>query len=95
VHFTWDPNKARQNAIKHGVSFEEAESVFYDEHALEVEDPDGAQGEDRFLLLGLSGSLRLLAVCHCVREGGEQTRIISARRAVRAEQTQYWERLRR
>jgi uncharacterized DUF497 family protein len=91
--FTWDPKKARQNLAKHRVSFEEASTVFYDEQGLEMEDPDEASGEDRFVIIGLSANMRLLAVCHCVREGGKVIRIISARRAVKAEQNQYRERL--
>lgn len=93
--FTWDPKKARQNFAKHGISFEEASTVFYDEQGLEMDDPDEASGEDRFVIIGLSANLRLLAVCHCVREIGKVIRIISARRAVKAEQNQYRERLSR
>jgi uncharacterized DUF497 family protein len=95
LRFTWDPKKAKQNAQKHGVSFGEAETVFYDEHALQIDDPDESVGEERFLMLGLSGTLRLLAVCHCVRASGDEIRLISARKAVRAEQKQYWEGLKR
>ena len=91
----WDPRKAGHNLEKHGISFEEAESVFYDEHALQLDDPDDLSGEARFLMLGLSGALRVLAVCHCIRASGEEVRLISARKAIRAEQKQYWERLRR
>ena len=92
--FDWDPRKAEQNLAKHRVSFEEASTVFYDEQALEMEDPDAVGGEDRFVIIGLSARLRLLAVCHCIRRGN-QIRIISARRAVKAEQNQYWQRLSR
>jgi uncharacterized DUF497 family protein len=95
LRFTWDPKKAKQNVAKHGVSFEEAETVFYDEHALQIDDPDESVEEERFLILGLSGLLRILAVCHCVRAGGDEIRIISARKAVKAEHKQYWERLKR
>jgi len=95
LRFAWDPKKARQNVEKHGVSFEDAETVFYDEHALQIDDPDESVGEERFLLLGMSGTLRILAVCHCVRGGGDEIRIISARKAVKAEEAQYWERLKR
>jgi hypothetical protein len=77
------------------VSFEEAFTVFYDEQALQIEDPDEASGEDRFVMIGLSARLRLLPVCHCVRSVGGVIRIISARRAVKAEQNQYRERLSR
>jgi uncharacterized DUF497 family protein len=91
--FDWDPRKAEQNFAKHRVWFEEASTVFYDEQALEMEDPDAVSGEDRFVIIGLS-ALRLLAVCHCIRRG-KQLRIISARKAVNAEQNQYWQRLSR
>jgi len=78
---------------KHRVSFEEAQSVFFDEHAILIDDPDASVEEDRFLMLGLSAALRLLVVCHCVRGDGDEIRIISARRADKFERRQYWERL--
>ena len=93
--FEWDPKKARQNLEKHRVSFEEASTVFYDEEALQIEDPDEGSGEGRFVMIGISARLRLLAVCHCARGAGNVIRIISARRAIKAEQNQYWERLSR
>lgn len=77
------------------MSFEEAQTAFLDDHALVLEDPDPDDPEERFVLLGLSSALRLLLVCHCLREGGDEIRIISARRASKAEGKQYWERLRR
>jgi len=95
LRFSWDPQKARSNERKHGVSFEEAQTVFLDEHGLLLEDPDPDDPEERFVLIGLSSALRLLLVCHCLREGGELIRIISARRASKPEGKQYWERLRR
>lgn len=95
LRFSWDAQKARSNEQKHGVSFEEAQTVFFDEHGLLLEDPDPDDPEERFVLMGLSSALRLLLVCHCLREGGELIRIISARRANKAEGKQYWERLRR
>jgi uncharacterized protein len=95
LRFDWDPRKAAANLRKHGVSFEEAQTSFLDEDALVIEDPDHSEGEDRFILLGLSAGLRVLFVCHCAREGGSLIRIISARRAIRHEQEQYLERLRR
>jgi uncharacterized DUF497 family protein len=95
LRFSWDPQKARSNERKHGVSFEEAQTVFSDEHGLLLEDPDPDDPEERFVLIGLSSALRLLLVCHCLREGGESIRIISARRASKPEGKQYWERLRR
>jgi uncharacterized protein len=79
--FDWDENKAASNAKKHGVSFEEAQSVFSDEHAKLIDDPDHSSSEERFVLLGLSSTLRLLLVCHCYRTEGSVIRIISARKA--------------
>lgn len=89
VRFSWDENKAAQNARKHGVSFEEAMSVFWDERAIEFFDPDHSEDEDRFLMLGISWRLRLLAVHYTVRRGGKQIRIISARRATKNESKAY------
>jgi uncharacterized DUF497 family protein len=95
LRFEWDEAKNAENQRKHGVSFEEAESVFYDGRALLIEDPDEASGEDRFLLLGMSGALRTLLVCHCYRERDAVIRIISARKADRAERTDYEKRWKR
>ena len=89
IRFTWDDLKSRENQRKHGVSFEEAESVFFDEQAREYFDPDHSDDEDRFLLVGRSYRLRMLLVCHCYREGERMIRIISARRATRAERSAY------
>lgn len=89
LKFTWDENKALTNQQKHGVSFEEAKTVFYDNYARLITDPDSSQNEERFLLLGLSSQLRLLLVCHCCREADKQLRIISARKANKSEQKQY------
>lgn len=83
LRFEWDPRKAASNAQKHGVSFEEARSVFADERAKLIDDPDHSEDEDRFILMGLSGSLRVLIVCHCYREEGNVVRIVSARKADR------------
>ena len=95
LRFDWDPRKAAENLRKHRVLFEEAQTAFLDEEALVIEDPDHSEVEDRFILLGVSAGLRVLFVCHCVREAGSLIRIISARRAKRHEQEQYRERLRR
>jgi uncharacterized DUF497 family protein len=95
LRFDWDSRKAAANLQKHRVSFEEAQTAFLDEEALVIEDPDHSEGEHRFILPGVSAALRVLFVCHCVREGGSLIRIISARRAIRHEQEQYRERLRR
>ena len=85
LRFEWDPRKAAANAQKHGVGFAEARSVFADERAKLIEDPDHSEDEDRFILMGLSGSLRVLIVCHCYREEGNVVRIISARKATAKE----------
>jgi len=89
LHFEWDDGKAELNRRKHRVSFEEAQTVFFDEHGLFMGDPDHSQEEDRFVLLGLSESVRLLVVCHCYRGDDETIRIISARKANRSEEAQY------
>jgi uncharacterized protein len=91
LQFTWDERKNKANMRKHGVAFEEARSSFNDEHAREFYDPDHSDDEDRFLLLGLSARLRVLVVCHCFRESETTIRIISARKADRQEQQDYWE----
>jgi uncharacterized DUF497 family protein len=84
LKITWDPKKAQANLKKHGVSFEEAQSVFYDEHATLFFDEDHSEAEERYLLLGLSASFRILLICHCYRESEEIIRIISARRATKS-----------
>src|SRR3989338_1450172 len=89
IRFEWDRAKAALNKRKHGVSFEEAQTVFYDENAIEFFDPDHSENEDRFIMLGVSFRLRLLVVCHCVREAQSVIRIISARRATRLEAKSY------
>lgn len=88
--FVWDESKNRLNRRKHGISFEEAKTVFYDENAREYFDPDHSEEENRFILLGMSARLRVLVVCHCFRERELVIRIISARRANRQEQEAYW-----
>jgi uncharacterized protein len=89
LRFEWDDAKNRSNRRKHGVSFEEARSAFLDENARTVPDPDHSDDEERFVLLGLSISLRVLVVCHCYRQADEVIRIISARKADRDELKQY------
>lgn len=89
MKFTWDESKAALNKQKHGVSFEEAQTVFEDCEALRIFDPDHSEDEDRFLLLGMSSVLRLLVVCHCYRENDELIRIISARKATKKETSTY------
>lgn len=92
IKFAWDESKNRLNKRKHGVSFEEAKTVFYDENAIEFPDPDHSEREDRFLMLGISYRLRVLIVCHCFREGDSTIRIISARKATKEEIERYEER---
>ncbi len=89
LRFEWDQRKNAANKRKHGVSFEEARTVFYDERALPLEDLDEEDDEDGFVLLGLSAGLRTLVVCHCYREEDSLIRIISARRANREERRDY------
>ncbi len=88
--FTWDDRKEEINVKKHGVSFAEARTVFYDEHAIQFYDPDHSEEEDRFIMLGMSLKPRLLVVCHCFRESETVVRIISARKAGRGEEHEYW-----
>ena len=85
LRFEWNEAKSRENQRKHGVSFAEAQTVFFDEDAVEFYDDEHSEWEDRFILLGLSAKLRILLVCHCVREGGSVIRIISARKATKNE----------
>jgi uncharacterized DUF497 family protein len=89
LHFEWDDEKATANVKRHGISFEEAKSVFCDERAKLISDPDHSEDEDRFVLLGLSETLRLLVVCHCYRGENHVIRIISARKATSKESTSY------
>lgn len=89
LRFEWDETKNRSNQRKHRVSFEEAQTVFYDDRAIRVEDEDVDEPEERFVLLGMSAGLRTLVVCHCYRESEETIRIISARRADRQERRDY------
>lgn len=89
LRFEWDPAKSASNRKKHGVSFEEAKSAFSDEHGRLLDDPDHSEDEQRVILLGMSSALRILVVCHCYREANSTIRIISARKANRAEQRQY------
>jgi len=89
LRFEWDERKAAANAKKHGVSFDEAKSVFVDEHAKLIDDPDHSEDEERFVLLGLSSALRMLLVCHCYRSEGNVIRIISARKANAKESKSY------
>lgn len=89
IKFEWDTVKAVSNMKKHGVSFKEAQSVFYDEFAVQFFDEENSESEDRFLMLGLSGEANLLIVCHCERDQGNVIRIISARKATKNESKYY------
>ncbi len=89
IRFDWDPAKAASNLRKHDVSFEEAQSVFYDEFAVQFYDNSHSTDEDRFLMLGMSSGAHFLLVCHCEREGGGVIRIISARKATKQESAFY------
>ena len=89
IEFSWDARKARENIRKHKVSFEEAATVFYDESAIEFFDPEHSTDEERFLMLGLSGRLRIMVVRYCLRKKGSEIRIISARRATKKEEKVY------
>ena len=94
LRFEWDQRKNVGNRRKHGVSFEEAETVFYDDRGILAEDPD-EEDEDRFILIGLSAALKTLVVCHCYREEDSVIRIISARKAHREERRDYDKRWRK
>ena len=89
IKFEWDAAKAKSNKKKHGVSFEEARSVFYDEFAVQFFDEDNSESEDRFLMLGFSDEARFLIVCHCERDLGNIVRIISSRKATKNETNYY------
>lgn len=85
LRFEWDARKDAANRRKHGVSFDEAKTVFFDEDAVEYPDPDHSEDEDRFLMIGRSFRLRVLLVCHCYRANEATIRIVSARKATRNE----------
>jgi uncharacterized DUF497 family protein len=89
MRFDWDPAKAASNLEKHQVSFEEAKTVFFDDFAVQFFDDEHSQDEERFIMLGMSSTARLLDVCHCERAEGEVIRIISARKATRGEAAFY------
>lgn len=89
IDFTWDEKKDRKNQKKHGISFEEAKSVFYDENAVLRDDLEHSDDEERFLILGFSEKANMLVVSHCYRQAGDVVRIISARKATKNEKKQY------
>ena len=89
IEFEWDASKAKSNLKRHGISFEEAQSVFFDDYALQFYDDSHSEEEDRFLLLGLNNTSKLLMIVHCEREDGNVVRIISARKATTNESAFY------
>ena len=89
MNFEWDENKNKINQRKHGVSFEEAQTVFYDDEALVRDDPDNSDYEERFIILGMSSKANMLVVCHCYRASETVIRIISARKATKTESKYY------
>ena len=89
IKFEWNSSKAASNKRKHGVSFEEAQSVFYDDFAIQFFDDENSELEDRFLILGQSNQSRILLICHCEKESGNLIRIISARKATTKERQLY------
>ena len=91
IIFTWDEKKATSNLLKHNISFDEAKTVFEDENARLIFDPDHSEEEERFILLGLSIKSKILTVVHCYRDEEQNIRIISARKSTKVEQTQYKE----
>ena len=90
IEFAWDIRKSRSNRTKHGISFEEAKTVFLDENARLMDDPDHSSAEDRFLLLGYSLAAQCLIVSHCYRDESTVIRLISARKATTSEELDYW-----
>lgn len=90
IEFAWDRLKAKSNLVKHGISFEEAQTVFLDDNARLIDDPDHSDEEERFLMLGYSLRARCLIVSHCYREANSVIRLISARRATAHEEKDYW-----
>ena len=93
ISFEWDKRKNALNKLKHGISFEEAQTVFYDYNAILFDDPDHSQEEERFLILGISAKEHLCIVSHCYRGNDNIIRLISARKATRSEQAVYTESL--
>lgn len=89
IVFEWDEKKNETNKKKHGISFEEAQTVFYDSEALLIDDPEHSQEEERFIILGFSSRANMLVVCHCYRADETVIRIISARKATKNETKQY------
>ena len=85
IDFSWDEHKNKSNYTKHGISFDEARSVFLDDNARLISDPDHSGKEERFILLGMSQKINILIVIHCYKENESNIRIISARKATKNE----------
>ena len=90
LEFEWDKKKDKTNIKKHGVSFDEACTAFYDEYAIQFFDPEHSEEEERFILLGSSFNFKTLVICHCFREEETIIRVISARKADKDEEQYYW-----
>ena len=93
MRFEWDQKKNKANIKKHGISFEEAQTVFFDPLAKVADDPDHSSQKDRFIAVGHSSLHRVLLVVHCFREEGSTIRIVSARKLTKTERKQYEENL--
>ncbi len=91
IEFDWDPVKNKKNILNHGISFEEAQTVFYDENARLIPDILHSEQEERFIILGYSSKAKLLTVCHCYRKNNKIIRLISARKATKSETNQYYQ----
>lgn len=91
LSFEWDENKNEINKKKHGISFETAQEVFYDDNAILFDDPDHSVGEERFLIIGMTRSLKVCIVSHCYRDQDNVIRLISAREATKHERKTYEE----
>ena len=91
LSFEWDENKNEINKKKHGISFETAQEVFYDDNAILFDDPDHSVGEERFLIIGMTRSLKVCIVSHCYRDQANVIRLISAREATKHERKTYEE----
>jgi hypothetical protein len=89
INFEWDENKNKTNQKKHGINFEEAKTIFYDDNAILFDDPEHSIEEERFLILGISKHENLCIVSHCYRSGDNMIRIISARKATKNEVKTY------
>ena len=89
ILFEWDDAKAVANLRKHRISFEEAQTIFFDEFGIQFFDEHHSSSEERYLMLGMSSGAKLLLVCHCKRDQGAAIRIISARKATRRESAFY------